>query len=240
VSAPYGDALKYLDHYGWDVNRVNRNGEAVEVSGWFAQPGSSNPTREDPISEACLKSLAQWIASRAHDYGIRWDVFPLIPKENNRSYVTWHQEWTIGTLKICPGRVLMDLTARLIEMARAIMKAAQTGGQEAEVPPQYAPLKPPAFLTPTWIAGGEDAKIGTTKVWSLRRRWSAAKDTPRKQHAGASAPEVGPLVKAGSSFIGVGIYRSTTWWIITEYGERIAMEDMTDQMIPGYPEDEAA
>lgn len=234
VSSPYGDALKYLDHFGWDTNRVNRNGEAVEVSGWFAQPGT-NVTQEDPISEECWQSLALWVASRAHDYGIHWDVFPLIPAENNRSYITWHQEWTIGTGKVCPGRTLMDGTARLVELARAIMKEAQTGTVAPE-PPKYAPLSVPDFLTPRWINGGEDAKLGKTKVYSCRRRWTAAKPTPRLQQTAPGAPEVGPDLKKGESFVGIGAYRSNDkWWILAEFGERVSMDAMTDRVTFGTP-----
>lgn len=244
VSQPYGDALRYLDHYGWDLDRVNRCGEAVEVSGWFMQPGSSNTTREDPISDACLRSLAQWIASRAHDYGIPWDQFPIIVRENNRSYLTWHQEWTIGTLKICPGRILMDLTARLIEMARAIMRSYQTGGVVIPDPsaPAYAPLNVPDFLTPKWINGGEDARFENgVKVFSLRRRWQARVDSPRLQHSGDGAPEVGPVLPAGRSTIGIGLYHSHgEFWILTEWGERLRMADMTDLMLPSYPTEDAA
>ncbi|MGH2604521.1 MAG: hypothetical protein ACRDJ9_34675, partial [Dehalococcoidia bacterium] len=134
-------------------------------------------------------------------------------------------------------------TAALIERARAIMQAAQTGGvTEPEPRPIYAPLNPPDFLTATWMSGGEDAAFANgVKVFSLRRRWQARVETPRLQHTGADAPAVGPPLPAGRSTIGVGVYHSHgELWILTEWGERIRMADMTDKLIPGYWDEIAA
>lgn len=146
ISAPYGDALKYIQWKqsqpgGWNPNLANIMGEALEISGWFP---SAPVTQDTPVLEPAIANIVQHAAARAHDYGIRWDTFPLIPEENNRSYITWHQEWTIGTGKTCPGPWVMQQTPAWIDRIRAVMKAYQTDGVSVidlpEVPRKDDPM----------------------------------------------------------------------------------------------------
>jgi hypothetical protein len=124
ISAPYGDGALFHKLYPFKVNTL---GESCEILGRFNQPGSSI-TVEDPLLEPAIDWLAQWIASRAHDYGITYLDFPIIKAELNRSIVTWHEEFTFGTGKVCPGDVVKDLTSEIIRRAKLIMEKAQTGG----------------------------------------------------------------------------------------------------------------
>jgi hypothetical protein len=192
VVSPYGDALKYLDHYGWDVNEANEHFESCEVGGWFLQPGE--PSHEDPISEAQWAWLAQWIASRAHDYGIRWDTFPIISAENERSYVTWHQEWTIGTGKVCPGATLMNGTPALIQRAKAIMQAAQTGTQPTK-PPTFAPSVLPAWWAEALAHPhpGDRTENGV-RYRVLRRNFKCKVQTTRRSEPDTTSKVSGPKV----------------------------------------------
>jgi hypothetical protein len=143
VNAPYGDALAWLtlSAVNGDLNTVNRDGESIEITGWFLQPGAAS--HEDPVADPCWESLARWFAARGHDYGITYLDWPIIPSEGGRSYLTWHQEWTIGTGKVCPGKTVMDGTNALVERARAIMKAAQTAGATPVPTPTPVPVPAP-------------------------------------------------------------------------------------------------
>lgn len=138
ISAPYGDGKAFNDLYPYKINTL---GESVEVLGRFNQPGT-NITVEDPVSQATAEWLAQWMASRAHGFGIKYHDFPLVIAEGGRSYITWHEEYTYGTGKVCPGQVVKDLTPKLIDMAREIMRKAQTMGQNP------TPQPPPTNLAP--------------------------------------------------------------------------------------------
>jgi hypothetical protein len=237
VSSPYGDGLAFLEDHGWDLDIVNRDQASIEISGM----------QTTPLDDAARDAIAGLTAYWADQKRIPWSDFPIIPGKGY-SFVRWHREFTIGTGKECPFSVVMNETAALIERARRIMKQYQTsveGPPDDDEPPdvpEYAPLAPPDFLTPKWINGGEDAAFENgVKVFSLRRRWQARVETPRLQHAGPDAPEVGPPLPAGKSTIGVGVYKSHgAWFVLTEWGERLRMADMSDTMIPAYPEKEAA
>jgi len=197
VSAPYGDALKYLEQHDWDYGRVNRMGESIEIIKWFAQPGSSNPTRDDPVSPETQEKLAQWMAWRGDQYKIPWADFPIIKAEGGRSYITWHQEWTIGTGKVCPGAVVMGLTPAIIARAAQIMEAAQDQPDVAPSP------KPPAYATPElpeWWSRvmthrlPSDAKVDGVTWYAVRRRMEALRNANRYSRPDTSSPKSGPKV----------------------------------------------
>jgi hypothetical protein len=197
VSAPYGDALKWLNLHNFDLNTVNRDGEACEITG----------TYNDPVSNAAWNWLAQWIASRAHDYGIHWDTFPLIPTEDNRSFVCWHTEFTAGTGKICPGPVVMNYTPTLFERARAIMKAAQTTGTPPVKPPVHKPYAAPVKELLDQIAADLKRGYPTDFTWKglvifgVTREYETVKATKRLQYPDPSAPTVGPVIPVRTSFV---------------------------------------
>lgn len=121
ISAPYGDGALFQALYPYLINRY---GESCEVLGRFNQPGS-NITTEDVLLEPAKAWLAQWFASRAHDYGIPYNEFPIVKAERGRSYITWHEEYTFGTGKVCPGTEVKEATPELISRARAIMERYQ-------------------------------------------------------------------------------------------------------------------
>ena len=231
VSAPYGDALAWLNQVGWDLDSVNRDGEACEIHGWFAQPGQT--TTESPWSQQAKTNLATWIASRAHDYGIAWHDFPLVAREGNRSYVTWHQEWTIGTKKVCPGRTIVDDTPAIIELARAKMKAAQTGAEHPPVvtiPAYAAPDIPPFMLEDAKAGGPRDHVYNNTQIYACRRMYTAKKDTRRLRVADTSrgAAVIGPKIRKGETFEGWYFFRSGgQTFVLTPFYSRVQTSGIT-------------
>lgn len=146
VKEPYGDALCNLQHNplpAIGVNLANWGGVSLELSGFFAQPGT-NVVADSPWSDKSKHVLAEFIASLAHDAGITYDKFPY--DSDGCSVVTFHEEW-IGkpgtgnipsTSKHCPGDVVMAAIGGVINTAQGIMKAAQTDG-ESPMPPKPKP-----------------------------------------------------------------------------------------------------
>lgn len=112
VKSPYGDGLAFVNRYG--IDGVNRFLASVEVSG---------VKYSDPITHEVKEAIAALIAYWADQRRISWVDFPIGPE--GFSFVFWHQEFTIGSGKICPGQVIMDATDEIIELARAIMKQYQ-------------------------------------------------------------------------------------------------------------------
>lgn len=224
VSAPYGDALAYLNLTGWDLNAVNRDGEACEITGWFVQP--EEESRESVLTDAAKAALARWIASRAHDYGISHADFPLVPSEGGRSYVTWHEEWTAGTGKRCPGPTVKAATPEIIERARSIMKVAQLSRPTESVQPaRYPDPVIPDFVLEDKAAGGpRDHVYNGIKIWAARRQYAATKNTRRLRVAetGRSAAVIGPSVKKGETFEGWYVFRSGgQTFVLTPWYSRI-------------------
>lgn len=202
LDGAYGDAAKYIEWKqtqpgGFWANLINITGEALEISGYFP---SYPVTQDTAVEEAAIANIVQWMAARAHDYGISWETFPLIPNENNRSYITWHQEWTIGTGKTCPGPWVMNQTSAWIERAKQVMRAYQTAADPAT--PEPAP-KPPVYVAaelPEWwsrVLGQRwpsDATVDGVRWFAIRRRVEALKNVNRYSKPDTKSPKSGPKI----------------------------------------------
>jgi hypothetical protein len=122
----YGDGKAFAEKYG--VNAINRDQASIEISGQYTTP----------LSEQARDAIAGITAYWADQYRIPWDVFPIAPQDGF-SFVRWHQEFTLGTGKVCPGAVVISETPALIERTRAILKKHQTAGAS----PQPEPVPDP-------------------------------------------------------------------------------------------------
>jgi hypothetical protein len=223
VSAPYGDGIAFVNRYGIDA--VNRDATAIEISGF----------QTTPLSEKSRNAIAGLTAYWADQYKVPWDAFPLIAGEGNRSFVVWHQEFTIGTGKLCPFDVVIAETAALIERTRAILKKYQA----AETKP--AP-KPPAYAAPDvpdWMAADLEAGFPTdhvhngVQVFAALRQYEAIKATKRRQNASLDADVVGPPLKVRERFTGWYWSKSPDGkrtWVWTPYGTRIDAAALTPRL----------
>lgn len=163
VNAPYGDGKAFLDKYagpsGIGVNVVNRDQASIEISGIGYTTA---------LSQKAKQAVAALTAYWADQYRIPWDLFPIAPQDGF-SFVRWHQEYTIGTGKVCPGQVVMDATPEMIEMTRAILKLWQVVTPGA--PPDPTPEPPPP--APSIYPPGMTKELATALYGSVSVSWAA-------------------------------------------------------------------
>lgn len=136
VSGAYGDGLAFVNRFRaqYGASVVNRFLASLEFSGYFRQPGT-NVTTDTPIAAVAIRNAARWMAHFAHRLKLPWHTFPIVPAWGF-SCVFWHQEFTLGTGKLCPGDVIMNATPEIIAQAREFMKLAQTGSAGVEPEPK--------------------------------------------------------------------------------------------------------
>jgi hypothetical protein len=217
VNAPYGDGLALVNKVG--VSSVNRTTKAIEISGNYDTP-------LDNDAKQAVAGLTAYFADQKH---IPWDQFPAIPGEN-RSFVVWHQEITIGTGKVCPGQVVMDATPEMIEMTANMMKQYQE--RDAPVPepkptpqPTPKPSKYAAPITYPWLTAddGKVHKVGTTRVLPLTLTYTATRSTPRYQKGSKQSDKIGPNIAKGTQFAAGRVFRSDegVTFVLTPHASRV-------------------
>jgi hypothetical protein len=135
VSSPWGDGKAFLLDNGWDpnggpnqaaLNVVNRDQVSIEISGWYSVPDEGHPN-DDPISDACKDSVAALSAYWADQFHIPWDSYPRVPGKDF-NFTRFHQQFCIGTGKICPGQLVMNETTDIHNRTQAILKRYQLSG----------------------------------------------------------------------------------------------------------------
>jgi N-acetylmuramoyl-L-alanine amidase len=95
----------------------------------------------------------------------------------------------------------------------------------------FAPALLPDFLQPEELERGIDRQIEETTFFAMRRTWLVARETKRLQHTGAGAPEIGPTIEPGETFVGEFVFRSHgEWWVLTRFGSRVRMADLAPQI----------
>lgn len=187
VNNPYGDGKKYLDLFGIDA--VNRDPESMEISGDYDTPLDAK-SREAIIAWSAWRAdqYGAWLAERGEQFD--YTTFPIIPSQNNRSFVCWHQEFTIGTGKICPGQVVIGETSALLAAIRNRLQDYQTMPAPPPEPPDYATPQP---VEPGTRVINNRLYLGVTETYTL------ARDVTPRLWADPSSPATGPDLKAGTT-----------------------------------------
>jgi hypothetical protein len=206
----YGDGLAFVAKYG--INAVNQLETAWEIAGNYNDPW--------PIEDQ--RDAAQACAHYAHNYGIRWDQFPIHPQDGF-SFVRWHQEICGPAEKICPGPVVMAATPAWIEMVRAIMKTAQTAAA-SPLPPAPAPAQPK-------YAPRHPVKSASARTAPYNKRLALRRDQPGLEYADPHARPTGPAAKKGAlvnlSWVTIG--SDNAIWFVTSGGSRMPASAFFDE-----------
>lgn len=219
VKDPYGDGAAFVAKYGIDA--VNRDRVSIEIGGWFLQPGEPS-SHEDPVAEIAWERVAQFCAHFAHDAGIPWDKYPIVPADGF-SFLCWHQEFTIGTGKVCPGKTVMDGTDALIARTQDIMKSAQTAGApSATTTTTPQPAAPYAAKHP--VHGKQDHIVNEHGyiAWAQTLTVGSKPVTPR-EYATPDAKPTGPDLKPGAKSHVAWVCRGDDGqlWVIGTAGSRM-------------------
>lgn len=216
VAKPYGDGLAFVNKYG--INAVNRDQASIEISGNY----------DTALTVAAKKSIAALIAYWADQYNISWEKFPIGPE--GFSFVRWHQEFTIGSGKICPGPVVMNATTEIIKMAQAIMKEYQMDST-TNVPGDVTPPDVPEFTEPGDIppVDGTDYRFHDADWYACARRVKVkAKDLPRLANTSSAMVKAAEDLHQSDSFDAVfALKGKRSWFWVTKEGYRIPMEGTT-------------
>lgn len=203
VDEPYGDGLALVNKVG--AGNVNKTTKAIEISGNY----------ETPLDADAKHAVAAITAYWADQKKIPWDQFPIIPGEN-RSFVVWHQEITIGSGKECPGAVVMNATPEMIQMTADIMKQYQV---DTTVPPPTPDV--PKYAKPGWTPpqDGKDHTDAKGTLWRAVDRVVRVKGGT-KFYAQASLASKATRLPAPDGGIDVRIAWTFNSWYCTPAGSR--------------------
>lgn len=199
VNQPYGDGLAFVNRFG--TPRVNPQTVAIEISGNYDTP------LDDPAKDA-IAALSAYYADQRK---IPHTEYPAVPGQN-RNFTIWHQEFTIGTGKVCPGEVVMNETDDIIQRTKAILKKHQEGDTPK---PVYAEKKPVPGPVVTQMYGGKPF-VRTTGSLTL------AKDCAPLQYASPTATPTSRPYDAGRKISPVysTIGDDLLMWIVEKNGSR--------------------
>lgn len=207
-----GSILKVIpeQHGPWTNGDVmSPTDQSYEVRSWGGNPNIWSVTAEveghpwEALTPAQFDAVEWW----ARDGMSRLNI-PI-------SLVLPHSAFNQETRANCPGMYYPGLIKRL------------SGGTTTA----YASPDVPSFLNPTDLKAGIDRQLGSVTVYACRRMWQARVDTARRKYADKNSAKIGPDLKAGELFMGEFIFfNSQGGWVLTQYGTRIFMGDLTESM----------
>jgi hypothetical protein len=189
VNNPIGDGAKFVNLFG--VNAVNRDGVSIEIS------GTSGSTAVDAKARASIVALTAYFADQygkvlaAKGKQFDWTTFPIIPSEDNRSFVCYHGEFYDGKRTSCPGPVVEGLTNTMLAEVKALLKQYQEADTVPDVPtdPVYATPKPPA-------AG--DSIVNERIFLAHAQEYTLKADVTPRIYADVGSDPTGPVIAKGN------------------------------------------
>jgi N-acetylmuramoyl-L-alanine amidase len=204
----------------------------LDEAAWHAGDGLFGPGNRDSVGIAIVQSgdfdralsRAAWLVAEIieHPGGFvsnqprAWDF--------SSQRIRRHGHWASGAFGCAQIIEEQRLWPELMRRVEAYL--ARCGQRSAWPQPLI-----PEFMTDDELARGIDRRFGDATAYALRRLWFATRDTPRLQHAGPDAPELGPPIRRGESFIGEFIFRSQgEWFVLTRWGARVRMDDLEPQI----------
>lgn len=242
VDRPIEDAAKFLELFGPSPSVINMYTTALERS--------CNNSGSPAVSDKEHTKRVQLIAFWANEYGrkqkaktgndvLTCDTFPIIPTENNRSFLIYHGEVNAGKRQTCPDQNVRATLDRIIADVRTLLarwqKATDTIPPEPDNPNPggaYAPVKPIAKLE---AYRGDEAKDVAPAIVMIEGRAfvfvndrvEAIQDTKRRQTAEEDALEIGPMIAKGEQFAVLWLFQEAdgTPWYLTPWWTRVPVAD---------------
>lgn len=235
VSNPIEDAAKFLEIYGPNKEVINMYTTALERSG-----DSRNAVTEKEHAKR-VALIAYW----ANRYGkylkdktgkdlFTCDTFPLIPSENNRSFLIYHGEINADKRDSCPDSQVRATLDRIIADAKTTLAAWQKGGAVPSDPPvdqpgQYAQ---PIVIEALQAYKDKDTapsfvKVGNDTFVFVNDRVRAIRNTPRYQSANKDGKRIGADINKGEEFAVLWLFFNEKGeaWFVTPYWTRILAAD---------------
>lgn len=235
VSNPIEDAAKFLEIYGPNKEVINMYTTALERSG-----DSRNAVTEKEHAKR-VALIAYW----ANRYGkylkdktgkdlFTCDTFPLIPSENNRSFLIYHGEINADKRDSCPDSQVRATLDRIIADAKTTLAAWQKGGAVPSDPPvdqpgQYAQ---PIVIEALQAYKDKDTapsfvKVGNDTFVFVNDRVRAIRNTPRYQSANKDGKRIGADINKGEEFAVLWLFFNEKGeaWFVTPYWTRIIAAD---------------
>ena len=241
VNNPIDDAAKFLEIFGPNKEVINMYGTAIERS--CAANVATNAVTEKEHAKRCAviayhaNRYGKRVKQRTGKDGFTCDTFPLIPAENNRSFLIYHGEANAGKRDSCPDQHVRATIDRIIADVRVILAGWQKGTTTIppQVPPEqmptYAPVKPIPGLVK--YAGMDTDKIpavvvdGGKKYTFIWDRVKAKRTVPRRQTAEDDALTIGQDIEKGLEFAVSWLFQTDdgTDWYVTPYWTRVKVSD---------------
>lgn len=241
VSNPIDDAAKFLEVFGPNKEVVNMYTTAMERS-----CGAKVAT--NPVTEKERASRVWWTAYHANKYGeylfkktgkhqFTCDTFPLIPSQNNRSFIIYHGEINADKRTSCPDQFVRADIDTEIAAVRTLLAQWQRGA--VSIPPQVPPEQMPTYapvkaidalqaykgkdtdVVPAFVKSGADTFI------FVNDRVRATKPTPRYQTANVNGERIGQDISKGEEFAVLWLFWDEKGdpWYISPYWTRIRVTD---------------
>lgn len=221
VQNPVGDGAKFVNIYG--INAVNRDGVSIEISG-------DGGTAFDAKARAAVVALTAYFADQygkvlaAKGKQFDYTTFPIIPSEDNRSFVCYHGEFYDGKRNSCPGAVVTAATNGMMDEITAILKEYQTKGATDPVEPSE-----PVYAKPQPPAKG-DSIVNSRIFLAHAQEYAVIKDVTPRIYADPGSDPTGPVIKKGAkvktSHVVSDVGESADLTAVLEDGSRIPIKDV--------------
>ena len=243
VNNPIGDAAKFLELFGPNPGVINMYGSAIErtchpVTGAGAVTEKEHKARVMRIAWLA-NNYGKYLFNKTGKHQFTCDTFPLIPSQNNRSFLAYHGEANAGKRDTCPDQNVRATLDRIIADVRVILAGWQRG--TTTIPPTVPPEETPEYAEPKIINSivaykdTEDAVNpppaividgGNTYIF-VNDRVEAIRNIKRRQTAEEDAEVIGPVIPKSTQFAVLWIFQTDdgTPWYITPWWTRVKVAD---------------
>lgn len=241
VDRPIEDAAKFLELFGPSPSAINMFTTAIERSNKSTNwPPVSDREHEQRVHVAAYYAnlYGKYLYEKTGEHHLTCDSFPLIPSENNRSFLIYHSEVNYPKRNTCPDFEVRSTLPQFINDVRVLLSKWQLGTPHIppEVPPDSMPeYEPPVVIEELQAYTGDDEhtapafiKRGKDVFVFVNDRVVAIQKTPRYQVANLDNVKViGPDIEEGTEFAVLWLFFDEDGyaWYITPWWTRVFAND---------------